>query len=470
MESIRTNLSVDNIKNLSNFKIKNSSITNNSKIKNINDISTSLIENIDVSLDNVDNREKINIIDDLTEKYDLTEEQKKYLDNIFNTTTNGLNNLFSIFSENKKLKEKFKEKIEILLEQDMLAAKEEGREFTFKDLVISLTGKRNTTIAYVAAKSNMDLAELSKIYDLVDKNGMTLDYGTVTSSDGWYTGDFNYNGLYAKYEGDNGFSYLIALNKIDQTDEGIVYSSYNDEELTRYVEGCNSYIEHTKDIINDDLTDFFKSQVSSFHIKDSDGNIPICIVDVSTDGVKEWSGITCYLHDSTRYYSGTAIQGSSILDIYDPANGKIITDDSRIVGTFIHELGHSFDKSFIYSALIPASLTDEWVNIYPQVVSYMKEIAATSVDDGDPRVQLGDSVESIISYSDQIVNATSEEEIEDLTAEIFTEMNRLYYQDPATLQALEIDYTNEETGAYFDNLYDFMEALENGRLNYQEEE
>ena len=22
---------------------------------------------------------------------------------------------------------------------------------------------------------------------------------------GWYTGDFNYNGLYAKYEGDNGF-------------------------------------------------------------------------------------------------------------------------------------------------------------------------------------------------------------------------------------------------------------------------
>ena len=77
MESIRTNLSVDNIKNLSNFKIKNSSITNNSKIKNINDISTSLIENIDVSLDNVDNREKINIIDDLTEKYDLTEEQKK---------------------------------------------------------------------------------------------------------------------------------------------------------------------------------------------------------------------------------------------------------------------------------------------------------------------------------------------------------------------------------------------------------
>ena len=76
--------------------------------------------------------------------------------------------------------------------------------------------------------------------------------------------------------------------------------------------------------------------------------------------------------------------------------GKIITDDSRIVGTFIHELGHSFDKSFIYSALIPASLTDEWVNIYPQVVSYMKEIAATSVDDGDPRVQLGDSVESII--------------------------------------------------------------------------
>ena len=63
----------------------------------------------------------------------------------------------------------------------MLAAKEEGREFTFKDLVISLTGKRNTTIAYVAAKSNMDLAELSKIYDLVDKNGMTLDYGTVTS-------------------------------------------------------------------------------------------------------------------------------------------------------------------------------------------------------------------------------------------------------------------------------------------------
>ena len=49
-------------------------------------------------------------------------------------------------------------------------------------------------------------------------------------------------------------------------------------------------------------------------------------------------------------------------------------------------------------------------------------------------------------------------------------MNRLYYQDPATLQALEIDYTNEETGAYFDNLYDFMEALENGRLIYQEEE
>ena len=79
MESIRTNLSVDNIKNLSNFKIKNSSITNNSKIKNINDISTSLIENIDVSLDNVDNREKIKIIDDLTEKYDLTEEQKNIL-------------------------------------------------------------------------------------------------------------------------------------------------------------------------------------------------------------------------------------------------------------------------------------------------------------------------------------------------------------------------------------------------------
>ncbi len=465
MQPIRIKSNLNNIDVLNNLKtIKNFSNTNYN-VENINQNAVNSIENIDFSLNAVNNKENISIAADLAEKYGLSSEQCEYIDKIFATITDSFTGFSEKLKESKELQEKFKANIEALLEQDILAAQSEGRAFTFADLIISLTGKKNTTIASIAAKSDMDLSTVAKIYDLVDKNGMTLEYGTLTVSDGWYTTDFDYNGLYAKYTGDNGYSYTIALSKIDETSDGVVYSSYSDEELTRYVEGCNSYIEHVQDIANNDLTDFFKSQVSSSHIKDSDGNISICIVDVKSNGLREWAGVTCNFYD-TEYSSGTAINGGSILDAYDPANGKIITNDSRIVGTFIHELGHTFDNSFINTTAIQVSWGEEWENIYPQIVAYMKEINTTSVEDGDARVQLGDSVVSIVSYSDQIVGTTNEGKINDLSGEIFTEMNRLYYQDPATLQAIEIEYTNEETGVHFDNLYDFLEAIENGRLSY----
>ncbi len=317
--------------------------------------------------------------------------------------------------------------------------------------------KDTVKIALIAEKSNMNIELVQTIYDKLKAEGFSLEYGTVSAADGWFTGEYDYNGLYAKYVGDNGFSYVVSLSKVEEVNGVINYSSYSDDELMRYVDGTISYVNTVQDIINQDMTEFFKQNALSVVNKDKDGNAVICLVDSKTDGNYYWAGLSVHLDTGVR---GTAINTYSILNNYDPLNGKIITPDSYIVGALIHELGHAFDISLTNDDGERFALQGAWQKVYPQIVNYLKELG----NGEEGRVSLNGSETSKITYSDRIVNEEDWGAIKDLDYEIFTELSRIYYQEPAALQGIKINYYDKNSGIHYTDLYDFIEAIETGKI------
>ena len=390
------------------------------------------------------------------------------VDNFLNKNNNGAVEELDFSSENADglsaynydiNQEKYIQYLKELAEADKNKIIASGEEYDLSELAKSIFNERNTTIARIAAMSNMELSEVVKLYDLVNENGMTLEYGPLSKLNGWYSDAYVYSGLYAKYTGDNGFSYIVALNKISITDNGVTFSEYDEEELMRYVEGCGSYIKIVENTIENDLTDFFKSQINKVMLANPlTNNISICIADAN----QGWSGVTTAIGDKVI---GTAIQGSDILTFYDPENGRILTSDSYVVGTLLHELGHSFDISSSIKIDEKISMQEPWQEVYPQLVEYLNQINdVKGLDKTYQEINLGDSITTIVSYGKDVVDAENKNEIDSLAPEIFTEINRIYYQDPATLQDIAIDYNSDITGLHYDNLYDFMRDIENGTL------
>ena len=317
--------------------------------------------------------------------------------------------------------------------------------------------KDTVKIALIAEKSDMNIELVQTIYDKLKAEGFSLEYGTVSAADGWFTSEYDYNGLYAKYVGDNGLSYVVSLSKIEEANGMVKYSSYSDDELMRCIEGTTSYVNIVQDVINQDLTDFFKQNALSVVNKDKDGNAVICLVDCKTDGRYYWAGLSVTLDTGVR---GTAVNINSILNNYYPDNGIILTHDSRVIGTLIHELGHAFDISLTNASGERFAFQRAWQKVYPQIVDYLKELG----NGEEGIISLNGSENSKISYSDLIVSEEDWGAIKDLDYEIFTELSRIYYQEPSALQGIEIDYFDKYSGIRYTDLYDFIEAIETGKI------
>ena len=313
-------------------------------------------------------------------------------------------------------------------------------------------------IKSIAEESQMPCSEIEKIYNIVTNNKMTLEYGTLTADDGWwkkgtYMGEDSYTGLYASWIGKSGISYKIPLLKMEIIEDSYTeYSKYDNDELVHFIEAVSDYTQAFEICISENLTDFFIESSINKLPEDKNGNPVVCIVNYGG----RWNGISS---------SGVCIDGHNIMKNYDPENGKIFTIDSRNIGTLIHELGHQLDKNLKNEQGQWLTSQKPWQEIYPTLLNYMQFLnLQRSERERINLIEIGETPLSRIAYSDRIVAPNYDPVEDNLDYEIFTEMSRIYYQEPAALQGVEIDYTDSISGIHYDNLYDFMDDVQNGRI------